>query len=209
MPIALDNTWAAASGTLSVTIASNSNRLLLVYTSSDSLPSSVTANGTGMTNVGGADPRLWALKAPSTGAYNVVVTGGGTVYSTYAVSLYNVDQTTAYRNFSANSGGSVSYVQNNATTVSGDLVIAIAGGGNDITGITSWTPDAGQTEILSYSPDPSFRDSISTKTASSTTTSMGSTPSASTLLGYWHVIVSVIPDGSSSSLGFRPYYFGA
>lgn len=101
--IALDGAvvYTDASDTLSVTVAPNDNRMLIVcfgtYQGSD--PSGVTYNGVAMTelidSIGsyGESCSIWGLVAPDTGTHNVVITGESNYYGISAYSLANVEQT--------------------------------------------------------------------------------------------------------------------
>lgn len=86
--------------TLAITIAANSNRMLIVaygcYQASG--PSGITHNGVAMTRIVeqvgsfGEVCSLWGLVAPATGTNNIVVSGMGNWSAIGAWSLYDVDQ---------------------------------------------------------------------------------------------------------------------
>ena len=97
--------------TITITVANNSNRLLIVMpsagdgTSSDRVVSSVSSDLDGaFTHVtsGDADDNnfvrteAWRKTAPTVGTHTITVTYGGTVIAAeaFAISLYGVDQTT-------------------------------------------------------------------------------------------------------------------
>lgn len=87
--------------TNALTVASNSNRLLLVSyaTYQGGGPSGIMFNGVALTKivekVGSFNEKasIWGLLAPDVGTFNVVVSGGSDFYSVGIYSLYNVDQT--------------------------------------------------------------------------------------------------------------------
>lgn len=101
--IALDGsvTSSDASDTVSVTVAANSDRMLIVafgtYQGND--PSGITHSGSAMTElvdaIGsyGESCGLWGRVAPASGTANVVVSGAANYRGISIYSLYNVDQT--------------------------------------------------------------------------------------------------------------------
>ena len=102
MAITLDGsvTSNAETGTTSITVASNTNRLLIVSyaTYQGGGPSGITYNGVALTKIveqlGSFSEQcsIWGLVAPDTGTNNVVVSGGGSYYAYGIYSLYNCDQ---------------------------------------------------------------------------------------------------------------------
>ena len=147
--IAVDATTSTtANSGSSVTIShtiSGSNRLLLVGVSSGCFTSytrrtvtSVTWNGTNLTQVGAVDQatspyrarvEVWALKAPATGTYNVVVNLDGSLSSYYQVvvgvmSFTGVDQVTPYANQTSTSGTGTS-PSLTITSASGEMSYAV------------------------------------------------------------------------------------
>jgi len=86
--------------TATITIASNSNRLMIVsYTTyQGGGPSGITYNGVALTKiveqVGSYNEKtsIWGLIAPATGTHDVVVSDGGNWYGYAIYSLYNTDQ---------------------------------------------------------------------------------------------------------------------
>lgn len=174
-------------GTLSVTVASNSNRVLYVLYDCDTAPSSVSRDGQNFTKIkdtGAYGITLWRLVAPNTGTANVTATGSlGSIYSQNAWSVYNADQTTPERDTpdeTINGSGPANPNVITLTTVADDLVLDLVqllstGGAG------SMTAGGGQTGVLDqlYS-NTDYRYVSSYKTATSTSTNMqwtaGSTP---------------------------------
>ena len=101
--IALDGSVVSSdtADTVSVTVAANSNRMLIVtfgtYQGND--PSGITHSGSAMTElvdaIGsfGESSGLWGRVAPASGTANVVVSGAANYRGISIYSLYNVDQT--------------------------------------------------------------------------------------------------------------------
>lgn len=102
-------TYSAVSNqTQSFTVASNSNRGLLVSVISTAAPSGITYNAVAMTLVtssalsGGSNSLyVYKLIAPSTGTNNIVVTGTG-INGISGASYYNVDQVSFIEAFGNN-----------------------------------------------------------------------------------------------------------
>ncbi len=100
--ITLDGTVITANNTasLSITVASNTNRMGLVCftTYQGGAPSGVTWGGSAMTKVAemigsfGENASVWAILAPTVGSDTVTVTGGADWRGFGAYSLYGVDQ---------------------------------------------------------------------------------------------------------------------
>lgn len=146
--ITLDNQVATAYSNVtnqsqSFTVASNSNRALLVSVIASSAPSGVTYNSVSMTLVNSqAFPStytlyVYQLVAPSTGTNNITVTGSG-IYGISGASYYNVDQTTPV-NASSKANASAGSITLNITTISqADFVHSFYGIAG-LSGITSIT----------------------------------------------------------------------
>lgn len=142
MAIAFDNVSQTAStgldnvssATISHTLTSNSNGILLVGAMADSSTlanrtvSSITYNGINCTNIAGATAdtgvtnrgEVWYILTPgiATGAHNIVVTWGGTCGGVivFGLSLTGCDQTTI-PDASANQTGTGSTITKSITTV--------------------------------------------------------------------------------------------
>lgn len=183
----------AASTTVSITVASNSNRILLamiaIGNSTGSYQvSSVAFNGTALSRRAwiddGADNavEIWYLLAPDTGTHDLVVNYVGTPDAgVAAVSLYNVDQNTpASAATEQNSGTDITL--NITTSTDNSMVVDVTSvdgtGGGPI-----HTPDAGQTERADYVAGAGagdFNSAVSTRqTTTAGTYNMGWTITSS------------------------------
>lgn len=147
---------AGATHNCSVTIANQSNRLLIVDLECDSgaTISSVTYNGVSMTLIdsqaapsSGNIIRSYSLTAPTVGTANVTVTTSGGSISTFglaimATSYYNVDQTTpveATAKSSTSGGGTFSH---SISTLTGGALVHAAYAFNGTSGTSTITFDS-------------------------------------------------------------------
>ena len=147
---------AGATHNCSVTIANQSNRLLIVDLEYDNgvTVSSVTYNGVAMTSIDSqASPgsgnvvRSYRLVAPTVGTANVTVTTSGGYISTFglaimATSYYNVDQTTpveATAKSSTSGGGTFSH---SISTLTGGALVHAAYAFNQTSGTSTITFDS-------------------------------------------------------------------
>ena len=143
---ALGTATSASSVTVNITIANNSNRILIVGVGSELTgagshapdASSVKIGATNFTRLGTADAEqvqsistaarssIWYLKNPPTGAQTITVTfpTSGTAISVGALSLYNVDQVTSLQSGAGNIGVGGSHQVIITPTVVGSWVFA-------------------------------------------------------------------------------------
>lgn len=174
--------------TFSHTVGAGSNTLLIVAVmiltgGGGQTVSGVTYNGTAMSKLDGSSSamvadsggsvrtELWTLKAPSSGAHNVVISlaGGGASFFAVASSWTGVDQTTPLGTAAKTTvaSGDISVSPSSAT---GDVVVDAV----TENGVTIPTPGAGQTVLQQ---DNSFKigaSSYKAGAASSTTMSWSS-----------------------------------
>ncbi len=201
LPIAYDSAstgfsnLAASSMTISHTIGTQSNRLLVVGTQTedasnvDCKVSSITYNGQAMTKVNETIAgtsfymcvSLWYIVAPATGAQNIVVNWTGPVdYATAGgVSLYNAAQQgpEAQNVQIVNSGTSIS--TSIITLTNGAWVVDAVGSGNAGAGFTATT--TGQTERYDVSTDSTAGAGSTLYVANAGTVSMAWTQAANRL----------------------------
>lgn len=117
---------AEQTSTVSVTVGSNSNRMLIVAigTHQAANASGITYNGVAMTLIKrqegsfGEHAEIWGLVAPDTGTHNVVVSGANNYWAMGIYSLYDCDQNLPTIFGGASSGGSSNSV--GVTTVEDD-----------------------------------------------------------------------------------------
>lgn len=126
----------------SFTVASNSNRALLVGVLSTSLPTNVTYNSVAMTLVdsqamSGNTLYVYKLAAPATGTNNIVVTATG-INGIMAASYYNVSQASLVEAFAKATAGTGSPTVNITTLSSGAFVHSFIGV-SGLTGISSYS----------------------------------------------------------------------
>jgi hypothetical protein len=142
---------------------SGTNRLMLVSFATDpsgTAVTSVTYNGANLSFVGAEEPtgahtriELWAMPAPSTGTFNVVITTNGSSYNGATVgvtTLTGVDQSTPLVNFTTASGSSSAAAVTVASQI-GDVAYAAIHSHNGV----SMTPGGGQTELFDVVNDQS------------------------------------------------------
>ena len=135
---------AVASITVSLTVAANSNRGLVVAvvitaTGADRVVSTVTYNAVscsfiaavGISTGDNARLEFWKLVAPATGTHDVVVTFDSTVDRGVvgAFSVYDADQTTFNRTTASRTGGTTPETSSSIapTSAVGDLVVDCIG----------------------------------------------------------------------------------
>ena len=164
--------------TVSHTMTTQTNRLLLVWTAARDAAgdqaSGVTYAGTAMTQVATVGPfnnirvALWRLTAPATGANNIIATwpDAQADVSLHAMSFSDVDQTTPLGT-AATATGTSATPSVDVTSVAGDRVVD--GAVNEGTG-TAGTPGANQTERIDVNAN--FRLLASTEEATGATTTM-------------------------------------
>lgn len=140
----ITNYSATTNQSKSFTIASNSNRELLVTVIAASAPSGVTYNAVSMTLVdsqaisGGNVLYVYKLLAPATGTNNITVTGTS-INFIGGISLYNVDQTTPVEaSAKATASGSIASVS--LTTLTACAMVVTFGGQRASSGGISGTP---------------------------------------------------------------------
>ena len=130
------------SQTLSITVAANDNRVLVVgvHLEGGGRPTGVTYAGQPMIEIASAAPggsnesSLWYILAPATGANDVVASYDGSTYTILgAISLYNVAQEAPEAFAVANGSGT-------------DVGVTVTGCSTD-----SWVVDAAQCTASAYS----------------------------------------------------------
>jgi hypothetical protein len=117
--------------TNSFTVGNNSNRLLVVAFRTNitgNNPTSITYGGTNLTSIGSAannaETDIWILKAPATGANNLIVTSSTATGDVWVGSYYDVDQTNPYNLGTAVTASSVSTITQTFTpTYTNSLVL--------------------------------------------------------------------------------------
>jgi len=122
-----------SSKTFSHTVNAGSNTVLYVAVFSDQVISGITYNGVALTSVasvsldGGAS-QIFRLKAPATGANNVVVSlaGSGTLIA-HAFAFDGVDQTTPENNAIQGYYGGVSPISQSITSSAGSFGLLVMG----------------------------------------------------------------------------------
>ncbi len=173
---------ASTSKTQSHTVASQENRLLLVFVecsdAGERTPSGVTYNAVAMTQVGSTvtngdrSVSVWRLVAPATGANDVVATFATTCDAIILgnLSFYGVNQTTPVGTVATNTGtGTAPTVD--VTAGVDDMVAAGVG----IDASTTCTPGASQTERWDISAGANNAATGSTERAAGTTVTMDHT----------------------------------
>lgn len=141
--------------TISHTISSGDDRLLLVSVRNDgSDPSTVQYGGVSLTKLASYDygnrGSLWYLKNPAVGTANIVLDWGSSSYyypAVMAINLYGVDQTTTFRTVT-NAGTSGTSISNSVVSEVDDLVVDFmgtrsVGGGTSNATLTSGDTDEG------------------------------------------------------------------
>lgn len=147
--------------TLSITIGSNQNRLLLVSTACEASaidPTNVDFNttesltelidvtaGTGIYN----SVSLWYRIAPSTGTHDILVTSAQARRCVVgAYSLYNIDQSTPFRDMDSVTASTGTSASITLTSVSGDLTIlsTVAGSVANELRVNTMVPGGSATE---------------------------------------------------------------
>ena len=121
--------WAGSSNpTFSFTVASNSNRFLMVYVHTPGgTPSAVTYNGVAMTLTKTYGYLyLYELIAPATGTHSVNITLASSYGQYAAYSYYNVNQTTPIDASSTASTFGTSLATNLLTLTNGSVVVTAA-----------------------------------------------------------------------------------
>jgi len=186
---------------------SGSNRLLLVFLAvgGDCNPT-VTYNGVPLTQIKKVGTSgvarygfLYRLIAPAAGTYTIAVSGFPNGYiKAYAVSLTDVNQTTPLGPAASATGNSNSLSVN--VSSNDNLLVYdfgwISGGG----GGSSYTPGAGQTELLDYNTQ-TYISATGSRKAGSTTTSMTHTATVSAPWGIIGVSVNVDAQAPSVTTG--------
>lgn len=184
--------FVSSSGNVAGSVASNSNRALIValvarnggIVTSPSGTWNGVSLGTQVDHQSGSsfgDIWWWVLKAPDTGAQTITVSWTGAVTATLmAWSLYNVDQTTTYNLRTENEATSTALSSGSVSTTNGNMVLA-AGFDNDA---SSGTFDTGGTSDV--------RDGrFSGNYHGAHTASTGATATISGTLGssvFWYVL---------------------
>lgn len=128
MAITFGNTTNADGA--SVAHNNNGNFLLVATNNTADTVSGVTFNSVSMTQIGTSQFNtatsryltLWGLVAPSSGSYNIVITGGGSPQNR-AVSCLGVHQTTPYTNITTNGSTSTSATVTLTTSATGSFII--------------------------------------------------------------------------------------
>ena len=205
------NTGAAALTALSHTVTASKGRLLLVVkvawrdSATPSTVSGIDYNSVALTKLGSVTngntrTDIWYLKAPSTGANDVVVTmsGSGVDYvSIIATSYYGVDQTTPLGAMQSSTGTDDNPTQA-VVSVNRDLVVdsvMVAGDTNSQTVVAG----AGQTSRSAQ--QNGGRDSrASTERASGTSTTMSWTVGASTNWTWAQAGVAIKGDAGTAAV---------
>ncbi|MBW4061801.1 hypothetical protein HJC99_04505 [Candidatus Saccharibacteria bacterium] len=178
--ITFDSKTTSSSYTWSHTVASQTNRILIVECDSSSAATSATYNGVAMTLIGTitnpSNPSaltFWKLLAPATGTHAVTMDQNcnvGAAIGGVSSSWYNVDQTTGTGTFSSNDAAA-NNVSVSVASLFGQVVID--GADAYLNGYSSWTniPGSGQTMLLN--PSLSY-DSVgaSYKAGAATSTTM-------------------------------------
>lgn len=144
--ISLDGAVITAEGqsTISVQVANNDNRLLIlsfaVYQGNS--PSGITFNGVAMTKikeqVGSFNEQcsIWGLIAPAVGTYNLVMTGASNYYAVGIYRLYNCEQSLP-TNFNGASGDNNNASLSITTTAANAWIISVLESEPDPTMTTS------------------------------------------------------------------------
>jgi hypothetical protein len=207
---------SGTSGTISVTIGSNSNRVLLVALmsppqgGSSVLPSSIQFNGVNMTNVvaanyslnGNVNPcQMAILAAPATGTHNLTFTGPNNQTMNYVIwSLYNCDQSTVPDNSGqsqASGGAGNPSVAITPNTIA-DIIFSVTNSGSR-TGSITWE-NTGNTGSLYFGDSGKIFPLISTSSAAGASgsyfmLSVAIKPVTAATLGY---VVNASASGASS-----------
>lgn len=138
---------------VSFTVASNTNRVLLVYVAVDDNTAvlSITYNSVSLTQIGAygdSNGRIeaWRLVAPATGANTLQVNMNAACYFAFsAVDVYGANQTNPVNVYNGGTKGSVSnFTSSVTTTVNNCLLID---GFNYSGSSRTWTQDSGQTVL--------------------------------------------------------------
>lgn len=125
--------FVSNAGSTSGTVGSNSNRALfaiVAFRSTGYTVTAVTWNGVAMTQIGsklaagGGEINLFGLINPATGnqTLSATWTGGSATVTLGAVSLYNVNQTTAWQNNGTDTGTGTS-ASSTVTSANGNAVV--------------------------------------------------------------------------------------
>lgn len=188
------STPAASSLTFSHTVTATRGRRLVVvgvnWVGAETV-STVTYAGTALTRLGGAantttKSDIWYLKAPATGANNVVVTlsAAQTEWAAGAVSVTGVDQTTPLGSIATATGSDLNTMTLAVTTIARDLVIDSLCVNNNFT--LSATVGAGQTQRWNVVLNTDQRLGLgSTEIATTTSTTMSWSPVWGSGSGTW------------------------
>ena len=194
------STTGATSLTISHTVASQSNRLLIVTISTQGTINTVTYNGASMTKLGttvtcGASAckgELWSLAAPTTGTHNVVITASASTSIQASVAgFYNVDQTTPLGTPATGSGTTATATATVMTTTTQMVVDTV---------ISDGTVDVinNQSQTLVNNVNTSNMNGLSYKAAQSTSTTMSWNVEGATG-GNWAIIAVPINAAASST----------
>lgn len=201
---------SSTSHSQSFTVASGTNRVLLIWVSvhiqaGAATVSSVKWGTTDATFVSSSENstrariELWRLVAPTETTQNVNVTLSAARTARITTQYYTgVDQTTPLRTPSATSGGNGTSVSESPTSVSGDTVVD--GGASD--GDRDWTATASQTVRASSGlGSDDLAGSFGEKTATGSTTTMSYTLSSSDQYGF---IAAALIDSSGTNATATP-----
>lgn len=191
--------------TISHTISSGDDRLLLVSVRNDgSDPSTVQYGGVSLTKLANYDygnkGSLWYLKNPAVGTANIVLDWGSSSWcypAVMAINLYGVDQTTTFRTVT-NAGTNGTSISNTIESETDDLVVDFMGNRSTGGGVSNATLTSGDTDEGNViSPSSINGMNLGTKAGASGTTTMSWTFSNSYCR---QLAVAVIPKPPSTSV---------
>lgn len=164
--------FVSNAGTVSGSVGSNTNRVLIAYseTPNSSTVTGVTWAGVSMSSIGSivSNSRtlaLWGLIAPAIGAQTLSLTFTGTTGEVVlgAVSLYNADQSTGWRNFASSTSTSIS-PSLTITTASGDIAVAAMQENNAISDTTVLGTRVWQDDSFSFVQNQYYSSASGTST---------------------------------------------